>query len=228
MLEITSFDLGEMIRGMMDATGVLFEQKDGNDIYYKYPDTYNGGCYKITKPKHEQKAMTDFNQQYGQAHRHLCKMVRAWKNNVGQNMGGLLVDTLTHRFLSSNTELAQYSFSKYDLLCRDFFKYLKEEPEQTHYQALGSGQDVKVKKKFQKKASKAYNKAVEAIAETDDKKRHDLWREIFGRFFPTCTTSASESISSAAVSPDSSMARMCSFLTAMRPASKFGFFSGSG
>ena len=29
MLEITSFDLGEMIRGMMDATGVLFEQKEG-------------------------------------------------------------------------------------------------------------------------------------------------------------------------------------------------------
>lgn len=180
----------------------VFEQKDGNDIYYKYPDTYKGGCYKITKPKHEQKAMTDFNQQYGQAHRHLCKMVRAWKNNVGQNMGGLLVDTLTHRFLSSNTELAQYSFSKYDLLCRDFFEYLKEEPEQTHYQALGSRQDVKVKKKFQKKASKAYSKAVEAIAETDEKKRHDLWREIFGRFFPACTTSASESISSSAAYND--------------------------
>lgn len=36
MLEITSFDLGEMIRGMMDATGVLFEQKDGIVEYRQF------------------------------------------------------------------------------------------------------------------------------------------------------------------------------------------------
>ncbi len=36
------------------------------------------------------------------------------------------------------------------------------------------------------------------------------------------------SISSAAVSPDSSMARICIFLMASRPARKSGLFSGSG
>ncbi len=171
----------------------VFEQVEDGETFYKYPDTYNGGCYKITKPKQEQQAMTDFRQNYGEAHRHLCKMIRAWKNNVGQNMGGLLVDTLTHRFLSNHTDLAQYTYSKYDQLCRDFFEYLKDEPQQSHYQALGSGQDVKVKKPFQRKAKQAYNKAVEAVTETEENKRHNLWRELFGSFFPKATEAVAES-----------------------------------
>lgn len=161
----------------------VFEEEDDNEINYKYPDIKDG-CYKITKPKQEQQAMTVFRQTYGETHRHLCKMVRSWKNHVGQNMGGLLVDTLTHRFLSDHIDLAGYSYSQYDILCRDFFAFLNNEPQQTHYQALGSGQVVKVKKPFQKNAKRAYDKALLAIEETDEIKRHDLWREIFGTSFP--------------------------------------------
>ena len=40
----------------------VFEQVEDGETFYKYPDTYNGGCYKITKPKQEQQAMTDFRQ----------------------------------------------------------------------------------------------------------------------------------------------------------------------
>ncbi len=162
----------------------VFEICEDDEVYYKYPDTYNGGCYKITKPRQEQQAMTIFRQENGEAHRHLCKMVRSWKNNVGQCMGGLLVDTLTYKYLCSNKELASCSYSSYDSLCLGFFEYLKNEPDKSHYQALGSGQDVKVKKRFQRKAKKAYEIAVEASDETDDKKRNDLWRKIFGRAFP--------------------------------------------
>ena len=54
-------------------------------------------------------------------------------------------------------------FSYYDWLSRDFFKYLSELPEQTEYAALGSKQRVKVKKKFQKKAKKAYDLCLKAI-----------------------------------------------------------------
>ena len=79
------------------------------------------------------------------------------------------------------------------MLCRDFFEYLKNEPKQDHYQALGSGQDVKVKKHFQRKAKKAYIKAVDAIAETKENKRNDMWREIFGRKFPKAVTAVAES-----------------------------------
>lgn len=105
----------------------VYEEIDGEDINYKYPDTKTG-TYKITKPRQEQKEMVSFRQSHGEAHRHLCKMLRAWKNNVGVGMGGLLIDTLTHRFLSNHPEYDYVGTSQYGEMCRDFFKYLKDEP----------------------------------------------------------------------------------------------------
>ena len=99
----------------------------------------------------------------------------------------------SHRFLSNHSEYDNTELSNYDELCRDFFEYLKDEPKKDHYQALGSGQDVKVKHAFQNKAKKAYNKVVDAINEKDDKKRHDLWREIFGCQFPKSEVATVES-----------------------------------
>lgn len=170
----------------------VFEEQDVEETNYKFPDTkYNS--YRITKPKQEQAEMTSFRREHGDTHRLLCKMMRAWKNNVGLAMCGLLIDTLTHRFLSDHSEYDHAGTSVFDELCRDFFEYLKDEPKKDHYQALGSGQDVKVKKPFQNKAKKAYNKAVEAIDETNETKRNDLWREIFGRQFPKATSAVAES-----------------------------------
>lgn len=170
----------------------VFEEQDGDETNYKFPDT-KCDSYRITKPRQEQEEMTSFRREHGDTHRLLCKMMRSWKNNVGLAIGGLLIDTLTHRFLSDHSEYDYAGTSVFDELCRDFFEYLKNEPKQDHYQALGSGQDVKVKKPFQAKAKKAYNKAVDAIAETDETKRNDLWREIFGRQFPKGTTAVAES-----------------------------------
>lgn len=170
----------------------VFEEQDGDETNYKFPDT-KYDSYRITKPKQEQAEMTSFRQEHGDTHRLLCKMMRSWKNNVGLAIGGLLIDTLTHRFLSDHSEYDHAGPSVFDELCRDFFEFLKNEPKQDHYQALGSGQDVKVKKPFQAKAKKAYNKAVDAIAETDETKRNDLWRDIFGRQFPKATTAVTES-----------------------------------
>lgn len=76
-----------------------------------------------------------------------------------------------------------------------FFKYLKDEPKKDHYQALGSGQNVKVKHAFQSKAKKAYNRVIDAINEEDDKEKHNLWREIFGRQFPKAEVGVAESCS---------------------------------
>ena len=169
----------------------VFEEHDGDETYYKFPDT-KYDSFRITKPRQEQAEMTSFRKEHGDTHRLLCKMMRSWKNNVGQVIGGLLIDTLTHRFLSDHSEYDYAGTSVFDELCRDFFEFLKNEPKQDHYQALGSGQDVKVKKFFQAKAKKAYNKSVEAIDESDEVKRNDLWREIFGRQFPKATTSEAE------------------------------------
>ncbi|WP_422485990.1 nucleotide-binding domain-containing protein [Vibrio harveyi] len=159
----------------------VFEQADRS---FKYPDTYNGGSWKITKPREEIKAMKEFVDQKNRNLRKLCKMGRAWKNKCGVAMGGLLIDTLAYNFLKSSTNYDDKSYAYYDWMCRDFFKYLADEPDKEFYAALGSRQRVAVKKKFQRKAKKAYELALEAIDASSESTRHNKWKSIFGRPFP--------------------------------------------
>lgn len=65
----------------------VFKQEDGS---FKFPESYNGGAWRITKPLHEKAAMTAFSRDKSNNLRRLCKMVRAWKNLHGVNMGGYL------------------------------------------------------------------------------------------------------------------------------------------
>lgn len=168
--------------------------EDGTHINYQYPDTKEMR-YKITKPKQEQETMTEFRKNHGQHHRLLCKMARSWKNNVGVSMGGLLLDTLTYNFLKERSDLDFSSYSTFDTLSRDFLAYLKDQPKQKHYQALGSNQDVKVKHPFRSKAAKSFQKAKDACETTDEPSRNDLWREVYGRDFPKVKSPVQESIS---------------------------------
>lgn len=163
----------------------VFEQDDGS---FKYPDTYNGGSWKITKPREEMTAMKEFHQEKNKNLRRLCKMARAWKNKHGVGMGGLLIDTLAHNFLKSTTDYDEKSFFWYDFMSRDFFKYLMDQPDQEHYKALGSNQNVRVKKKFQKKAKKAYDLCLLAIGDGDSDSAHDKWKKVYGRPFPAKST----------------------------------------
>lgn len=160
----------------------VFEQ---NDKSYKYPDTKNGGSWKITKPREEMDAVADLDAAKNSNLRRLCKMARAWKNKHGVAMGGLLIDTLAYNFLSSTSEYDTRSYLYYDWLSRDFFKYLSELPEQSEYAAPGSRQRVRVKKKFQRKAKKAYKLCLEAIEANGQKDGiHDKWKKVYGRPFP--------------------------------------------
>lgn len=163
----------------------VFEVADDDGVHtnYKYPDSVKS-CYKITKPKQEQEAMTSFKADHGEHHRHLCKMMRSWKNNVGVVMGGLLLDTLAYNFLISREDFDQCSYSDYGFMARDFLEYLKDQPHQDHYQALGSNQDVKVKHPFKTKAKDSYAVAKIACDEPDEQKRNNLWRDVFGYDFP--------------------------------------------
>lgn len=151
---------------------------------FKYPDTYNGGSWKITKPIHEIQAMKEFVDQKNKNLRKLCKMTRAWKNKHGINMGGLLIDTLAYNFLKLYSDYDDKSFYYYDWMSRDFFKYLSEEPNKDYYLALGSNQRVKVKKKFQKKAKEAYDLCLDAIAAEKTDSVNEKWKKIYGHFFP--------------------------------------------
>ncbi|OYU55368.1 MAG: nucleotidyltransferase [Chitinophagaceae bacterium BSSC1] len=152
---------------------------------YHYPDTYNDGSWKITKPRKEMKAMLEFEDNKNRNLRRLCKMARSWKNKHGVYMGGLLIDTLAYNFLKSTTLYDEKSFASYDEMCRDFFKFLSEQSkDQTEYGALGSKQRVKVRKPFIRKAKKAFDLAIEAIAAESYKTKHNKWRDIFGNNFP--------------------------------------------
>lgn len=174
----------------------VFEEFDANgQSYFKYPDTYNGGKWKITKPRQEISAMKEFVDTKNKNLRKLCKMVRAWKNKHGVAMGGLLIDTLAYNFLKSTSDYDEKSYSHYDHLSRDFFKYLMDQPNQDHYQALGSAQDVKVKKRFQKQAEKAYKACLAAIEADGTDAAYSKWKKVYGRSFPAKSTVVSESAS---------------------------------
>lgn len=172
---------------------VFIDWEDGDDLpFYWFPSTKEGK-YKKTKPKHEQSEMTKFRNENGDTHRYLCKIMRAWKNTCGLAMSGLLMDTLAYNFLNDTPYYKSASLTSFDVLVRDFFAYLKDQPKQEYYLALGSRQYVYVKHPFKTKAKKAYSIAVKAIGEKDETIKHDYWREIFGNSFPKADIAVAES-----------------------------------
>jgi hypothetical protein len=160
----------------------VFELEDGS---FKYPHTADGGKWKTTKPRLEIKAMSEFDQAKNRNLRRLCKLGRAWKNKHSFAIGGLLIDTLAYNFLKSTSDYDETSYSTYDVMSRDFFGYLADLPEQVHYAALGSGQRVKVKKKFQRKAKKARDLCQAAIDAEGEAGAYKKWRKVFGKAYPS-------------------------------------------
>ncbi|MBD2791368.1 nucleotidyltransferase [Xenorhabdus sp. 42] len=164
----------------------VFEKTDEDgESYFQYPDTYNGGSWKVTKPRQEMQAIKDLNDEKNKNLRLLCKMIRAWRNKHGVAMGGLLIDTLAFNFMKSTTEYDDKGYICFDWLSRDFFKYISELPAQDHYKAPGSNQNVKVKKKFQKKAKEAYELCLAAINAEGNSNVNDKWKKVYGRHFPS-------------------------------------------
>lgn len=157
-----------------------FETSDGN---FDYPDT-KSESWKVTKPRAEIAAAKDCNDRTSKNMRHLARMARAWKDTNGVVMGGLLIDTLVHRFFSTTSEYDDKGTLWFDLMVRDFFEFLMNEPDKDYYLALGSNQRVAVKKRFQPKAKKAYNRCLDAIANEGKASATKKWREVFGTAVP--------------------------------------------
>lgn len=161
-----------------------FINKD--DVSYTYPDTNDGGSWKITKPKPEIEAIRKANNEWNGNLKNLCRMARAWKNQWDVPMGGLLIDTLAYNFLSTWKYKKEF-FLYYDWITRDFFEYLKNQDEkQSYWLAPGSNQQVMRKGSFEYKALRCYNIALEAI-EYEKKEQeysaNEKWKEIFGQIF---------------------------------------------
>ncbi|MEV0799807.1 nucleotidyltransferase [Kribbella sp. NPDC050281] len=162
---------------------------ENDDDSFSYPDTYSQS-WKITKPRAEIDAIRTRDSITSGNLRNLCKMARAWKNAHGVVMGRLLIDTLAYNFFQTSTDYDDASTSDYDVMARDFFKFLSEEDDHQHYAALGSGQRVKVKKPFQRRAKRAYNLCLEAIEAEGKSSMSKQWRAVFGKQVPASLAAA--------------------------------------
>lgn len=161
-----------------------------NDNSYTYPDSNDGGRWKITNPKPEIEAIRERNGTCNNNLIPLCRMMRSWKKEWGVPLGGLLIDTLAYQFIIDWKYKAE-SYLYYDYMCRDFSAYMaRQNIDQEYWKAPGSGQRVcRGKSHFQYKAKRFYNIAREAISlETATPKQEYSakckWREIFGKAFP--------------------------------------------
>lgn len=172
--------------------GITFEVVPGftnTDDSYTYPDANNGGRWLITNPKPEIEAIRARNTACNSNLIPLCRMMRSWKKKWDVPIGGLLIDTLAYQFIGSY-EHRDKSYSYYDFMCRDFFKWMaNQDGQQEYWKAPGSGQYVYGKGLFQYKATRCYNISLEAIEhEMAEPKREwsakQKWREIFGTSFP--------------------------------------------
>lgn len=156
---------------------------------YTYPDSNDGGSWRVTNPKPEIEAIRTRNNDSNYNLIPLCRMMRAWKAKWNVPMGGLLIDTLAYQFID-DWEYKDKSYSYYDYMCRDFFLFMDAQKEnQEYWLAPGSGQYVYSKGPFRWKAKRCYNISLEAIKhETAIPKREwsakQKWREIFGTSFP--------------------------------------------
>ena len=165
----------------------VFTNKAGS---FTYPDTNNGGKWRVTDPRPEIVAIRKRNNECNSNLVRLCRMMRAWKSEWNVPMGGLLIDTLAYQFIDTWT-YKDKSFIYYDFMARDFFRFMADQDRsQTYWRAPGSGQYVYRTGLFESKATRCYNLSCEAIVhETANPKREwsakQKWREIFGTSFPS-------------------------------------------
>lgn len=161
-----------------------FKQIDNS---YKYPDTHNGGSWKITKPLleiEESNNMIEGTYTYMD----LCQIIREWKANNGVTMSGILIDTLIKDFLDNDFSKKFVGKEKYYNLLIDVFKYLKnQDKDRKQWNALGSNQIIENNNfNFITKAEKTYN----FLMKNDDETCN--LTEIFGNRFPISKRAAEE------------------------------------
>lgn len=168
----------------------VFEKKDGS---FSYPDSNNGGSWKITNPRPEINIIKIHNKLTKDKLIDLCRMARSWRKKWNIPMGGLLIDTLANDFIMNwqykdypKTKL--FRFDCYDLMSRDFFQFLcNQNTERMYWFAVGSNQKVWRKGIFEYKAQQCYNLALQAIEHQSKNMNYSAnqkWREIYGTAYP--------------------------------------------
>ena len=158
-----------------------------SDGTYTYPNSNNGGSWKITDPKAEIDAVNIMNNNCNKNLKRLCRMARAWRDKNNVAISGILIDVLAYNFIST-WEHRDKSYLYYDWMSRDFFKYLSErDRNQSLWKVMGSGRYISRTGYFESKASAAYTLSKEAIEKEKEypNTAKSKWREIYGTKFPS-------------------------------------------
>lgn len=174
--QVVSVDFTDYIVEVLPA----FQHDDGT---YTYPDANDGGSWARCNPIAEIDEINRLNQDKNHNLKRLSKMVRAWKNDHGVPMKGMLIDTLCYQFLKATTDYVDKSYSAYGEMTRDFFVYLVEiDEDKEQWRAPGSGSIVSKSGRFHPKAKKALRRLQEAL--DDCEIAHERWSTVFGEHFP--------------------------------------------
>lgn len=156
------------------------------DGKFCYPDSNDGGSWKITNPRAEIDEINRMNNQSNKNLKRLCRMIRAWNYSNNLGLSGYLIDAVCYDFIKLHQEYANKSYFYYDEMCRDFFKHVSS-CNSSYWFMPGSYLLIKNEEALNNKAKKSYNLAKEAIELANKDYDHSArakWREIFGDRFP--------------------------------------------
>lgn len=177
--QVISVNFGDICFEVVPA----FEFIDG-DI--RYPDTNNGGRWKSTNPRAEIKEMDKANKMSNKNLKHLCRMIRSWNYFNGVGLPGDLIDSTCYHFIKSR-DCDGVSYSYYDWMCRDYFKYVVNNKNRKIWSMPGSNRNVDMASNMSYHAKRAYNLALQAIEYARNDRVYTSclkWREVFGTKFP--------------------------------------------
>ena len=153
---------------------------------YIFPNSNNGGSWKITDPKAEQNAIQYTNDLTNKNLKKLCRIMRVWKRENNVDIPGILIDILAFNFIQ-NYDYKEKSYLYYDYMTRDFLKYLSEVPTtQIKWQVMGSGRYIFHPGNFQYKSKVSYNCSLNAIdyeSKNNEYSANLEWRKIYGSNF---------------------------------------------
>lgn len=186
---------GQVVDVFFDAYTVelvpVFRQSNNS---FKYPDSNDGGSWKITDPIPEQEACKNQDKVTGGTFVNIANILRTWKNNRGFYLGGLLVDTLAFNFFDEHDDIKAVGFGEYYDLCKQIFLYIsKQDPHKSYWLAPGSNQQVYNCEDgaFIGRAKRAFSK----LDNAKDDEREDALISLFGHKFSTSIVQKNFSIS---------------------------------
>lgn len=154
---------------------------------YTFADSNGGGSWRTCQPKQEMTAFSTRNNACNGNLVELARMTRAWRDQNGVAISGMLIDTLAYQFIES-WAYRDKSYLYYDWMTRDFFKFLAgQSTTQTYWSAPGSGSRV-YGGGFQYRARQGELRTQEAIEHQQNGYEYtakQIYRGLYGTAFPS-------------------------------------------